>query len=259
MYGLGQYYPQASLVHSLDPRVKILAVLMLSIIILQVGITGLAAATGLILLAAIAARLHMRTWFRTLRPVIPFFICLFILYIFFTPGRPLPGFPLGPIAMTFEGLFTGLVQTGKFALLILAAALLTMTTTQLDLTIGLERMLRPVKIVGLSSHEIALMISLALRFLPMLEEEMNTIKESQLARGADFNAGSIGQKMRFINYLAVPLVVSTFRRCDDLIDAMESRGYQPGSRTYLRELTFRPLDYGLLTALAAALITAIWL
>lgn len=232
---------------------------MLSIIILQVRITGLAAVTGLILAAALLARIPMRTWLRTLRPVMPFFICMFLLYIFLTPGRPLPGFPLGPVTMTFEGLVTGLVQIGKFVLLILAAALLTMTTTQLDITIGLERLLRPVKLVGLSSHEIALMISLALRFLPMLEEEMNNIKESQLARGADFNSGSIGQKMRFINHLAVPLAVNIFRRCDDLIDAMESRGYQQGSRTYLRELRFKALDYGLLTALAVALITAICL
>ena len=249
MYSLGQYVYRESPVHSRDPRVKIVAVTSLSIVILQVNAVGLAVVTGMTLAVSQLARIPLRTMVRSLRPVLPFFFGLFLLYIFFTPGRPLPWFPIGPVQISYQGLYLGIIQVGKFLLLVLAASLLTMTTPQSEITMGLERLLRPIRFIGISSHNIAMMVSLALRFIPALVDEMNSISEAQLARGANFNPRCISGKIRAISYLAWPLTVNIFRRCDELVDAMEARGYQPGPRTYLRELVLTRADYCLIGAL----------
>ncbi len=257
MYNLGQYVPRESLVHTRDPRVKIIAVIALSIIILQVNAIGLLVATGLVLAVAQLARIPLSALLRTLRPVLPFFLGLFLLYIFFTPGSPLPGFPIGPVQISCQGLYLGLFQVGKFLLLVLAASILTMTTPAAEITIGLERLLRPLKYVGLSSHDIAMMVSLALRFIPALVDEMNGISEAQLARGANFNPRRMSGKIRAISYLAAPLSINIFRRCDELVDAMEARGYQPGHRTYLRELVLTHADYCLIGTLIIVVIVVL--
>lgn len=246
MYKLGQYVYVASPVHSLDPRVKLIAVIALSIIILHVSFVGLVVASVTTLAISLFARLPLGSVQKTLHPVLPFFFCLFVLYIFFTPGRPLPPFPIGPILISYEGLNLGILQVWKFLLLVMAASILTMTTTQSEITMGLERLLRPIRITGISSHDIAMLISLALRFMPTLFDEMNNISQAQLARGANFNPRSLSGKVRAISSLAVPLAVNIFRRCDELVDAMEARGYQQGPRTYLRELVLSRRDYCLI-------------
>ncbi len=248
MYNLGQYVHRESPVHSRDPRIKIIAVISLSIIILQVNTTGVLVATGLVIAVSQLAQIPLGSLLRNLRPVLPFFLCLFLLYIFFTPGRPLPFFPIGPVQISYEGLYIGIIQVGKFLLLVLAASILTMTTPQTEIAIGLERLLRPLKIIGISSHDVAMMISLALRFMPTLVDEMNSISEAQLARGANFNPRRMSGKIRAISYLAAPLSINIFRRCDELVDAMEARGYQQGERTYLRELVLTHADYCLIGA-----------
>jgi biotin transport system permease protein/energy-coupling factor transport system permease protein len=124
---------------------------------------------------------------------------------------------------------------------------------------GLERLLRPLSLIGISSHDLALMVSLALRFLPTLQEEMNRISEAQLARGADFKRRRLGGKIRSITHLTVPLLVNIFRRCDELVDAMEARGYHRGPRTYLRELALARVDYLVIgAAIMAVLATIAW-
>jgi energy-coupling factor transporter transmembrane protein EcfT len=257
MYNLGQYVGRESLVHRLDPRIKIIALMALSIVILQVKDLGLLVAAALIMGASKLARLPGGALVRSLRPVLPFFFCLFLLYIFFTPGRLLPGFPMGPLRISYQGLNLGIIQVGKFLLLVLAASLLTMATTLSEITTGLERLLRPLKIVGISSHNVAMMVSLALRFVPVLGEEMKGISEAQLARGANFNPRRLGGKIRAIGYLAAPLAINIFRRCDDLVEAMEARGYQPGPRTYLREQALTRTDYGILGALLVMVFTVL--
>lgn len=257
MYNLGQYVPRESSVHSRDPRVKIIAVIALSIIILQVNAIGLLIAAGMVIAVSQLARIPVGTLLRTLRPVLPFFFGLFLLYIFFTPGRQLPWFPIGPIQISFEGLYLGILQVGKFLLLVLAASILTMTTSPSEITIGLERLLRPLRIIGVSSHDVAMMVSLALRFVPTLVDEMNGISEAQLARGANFNPRRLSGKIRSISYLAAPLSVNIFRRCDELVDAMEARGYQQGHRTYLRELVLTSADYSLIGAFIAVVIAVL--
>lgn len=259
MYNLGQYVPGESLVHSRDPRVKIIAVIALSIITLQVNAIGLFIAAGIVIAVAQLARISTGALLKTLRPVLPFFFGLFLLYIFFTPGRPLPWFPVGPVQISYEGLYLGILQVGKFLLLVLAASILTMTTPPAEITIGLERLLRPLRIIGISSHNVAMMVSLALRFIPTLAQEMNGIREAQLARGANFNPSSLKGKIRAISYLAAPLSVNIFRRSDELADAMEARGYQSGHRTYLRELVLTSTDYCLISAFVAGVIAVfVW-
>lgn len=259
MYKLGQYVFLESPVHSLDPRVKLIAVIALSIIILHVNFVGLLVVSALALSISLLARLSLRSVLRTLQPVLPFFFFLFLLYIFFTPGRPLPPFPIGPVQISFEGLSLGILQVWKFLLLVVAASILTMTTTQSEITMGLERLLRPIKITGISSHDIAMLISLALRFMPTLLDELNSISQAQLARGADFNPRRMSGKIRAVSYLAVPLAVNIFRRCDELVDAMEARGYQQGNRTYLRELILSPMDYCLMIVIIGSMITVLLL
>jgi len=248
MYKLGEYVAWESPVHRRDPRVKIIGVIALSIIILQVNYIGLFVASGMAIAISLMARIPLRSLLSTLRPVLPFFFCLFLMYLFFTPGRPLPGFPIGPVQISCQGLCIGLIQVWKFMLLVAAASILTMTTPQSEITIGLERLLRPIKITGLSSHDIAMMVSLALRFIPTLLDEMNSIREAQLARGANFTPHRIGGRLKAIIHLAAPLSLSIFRRCDELVDAMEARGYHQGARTYLRDLVLTRVDTCLITA-----------
>ncbi|KUG03419.1 hypothetical protein ASZ90_019207 [hydrocarbon metagenome] len=243
MYNLGQYVAIQSPVHSRDPRTKIITVIAFSIIIIQVNSIGLLVAASMVIAVSQLAHLTPGSLLKTLYPVLPFFLGLFLLYVFFTPGSPLPCFPIGPVHITYQGLYLGISQVGKFLLLVLAASVLTMTTTQSDITKGLERLLRPIRIIGISSHNIAMMVSLALRFVPALVDEMNSISEAQLARCANFNPHRLSGKIRAISYLAAPLSINIFRRCDELVDAMEARGYQQGSRTYLRELALDHTDY----------------
>jgi len=257
MYKLGQYVYVESPVHSLDPRVKLIAVIALSIIIFQVNTVGLLVVSVMVLAISVLARLSLRSVLKTVHSVLPFFSFLFLLYIFFTPGRPLPPFPIGPVQISYEGLNLGILQVWKFLLLVVAASILTMTTMQSEITMGLERLLRPIRITGISSHDIAMLVSLALRFMPTLLDEMNSVSQAQLARGANFNPRRIGGKIRAISYLAVPLAVNVFRRCDELVDAMEARGYQQGNRTYLRELVLTRNEYCLIAGIIALLIVVV--
>lgn len=243
MYKLGQYVPRESFVHQLDPRIKIITVIALSIMILKMNTIDLLVVSGMCIAISLLSHIKLGSLVKTLRPVMPFFFCLFLLYLFFTPGKPIPPFPIGPVQISYAGLNLGFLQIGKFILLVLAASLLTMTTTASQITSGLERLLRPLKMIGISSHNIAMLMSLALRFLPTLLDQMKQISEAQLSRGAPFNPRRLMGKIRAISYLTIPLLINMFRQSDQLVDAMEARGYQPGPRTYLQERTLTRNDY----------------
>ncbi|MEA4925534.1 MAG: energy-coupling factor transporter transmembrane component T [Syntrophomonadaceae bacterium] len=256
MYSLGQYIPRESPVHNRDPRVKIIGVLGLSIIIFKVSGAGLIGAAAIVALAAFLAGIPTARLLKTLRPVLPLFSILFLLYIFFTPGKPLPVFPIGPVQISYEGLNLGIIQAGRFILLVLAASLLTMTTSPAHMVIGLERLLQPLKITGISPQDVALMVSMALRFIPLLDGELEHIKTAQLARGANLNPRRLSAKIRAIGCLAAPLSMNVFRRCDGLIEAMEARGYRQGPRTHLYELVMTRTDYAVIGAFIIILVTA---
>jgi energy-coupling factor transporter transmembrane protein EcfT len=155
--------------------------------------------------------------------------------------------------VTYEGLGLGAAVTWQFVALVVSAAVLTMTTAPSELVGGFERLLRPFNRLGVPSHDIAIMVSVALRFVPTLLEEVERMKEAQAARGADFAGGGLIRRLRKMATLVIPLILCTFRRADELALAMEGRGYHRGPRTYLRELKFTRADYAALLAVTAFL------
>ncbi|MCX5834188.1 MAG: energy-coupling factor transporter transmembrane protein EcfT [Deltaproteobacteria bacterium] len=240
MFHLGQYIPRPSVVHRLDPRVKILATLMLSMTILRADPAKAAVLSVFLVGGAWLSRLSWRDVATALRPLVFFFCFLFLLHLFFTDGRPL--FAAFPV-VTVEGLSRGLITTWQFMALVVCAALLTMTTTPSELISGIERLLRPLRAIRISSHDLAIMVSLALRFVPTLLLEFHRLREAQLSRGADFREGTVVERLRKVSSLASVLVIQTFQRADELVQAMEGRGYERGPRTYLRELKMGYADY----------------
>ncbi len=242
MYNLGQYLPADSPIHRLDPRIKIMSVVALSVMILRAHGFEPALISLFLAAAAFAGRVKPRHVIDALRPL-AFFLCvLFFLHLFFTAGRPLLEIPPG-ITVTFEGLHRGFLTTWQFAALVTGASILTLTTSPSGLISGLERLLRPFSRLGIPSHDIAVMISLALRFVPTLLEESERVRKAQLARGADFKKGNIIKRLKTVSSLVVPLALGSLRRAEELARAMEGRGYERGPRTYLRELRLEPSDY----------------
>jgi len=240
---IGQYIPGDSRIHRLDPRIKIGSTLTLSIFILRGG-TFCGAVISAFLLALIPlSGLDVKSVVRAFRPVLIFFALLFCVHLFFTDGSPVPPFPPWRVTVTYEGLFKGAITTWQFALLILSASILTMTTLPTDLVSGIERLLRPFKRIGVPSHDLAMMVSIALRFVPTFLEEIDRIKVAQMARGASFKTGPIVRRTRAAISLLPPLIVRTVHRADELVIAMEARGYRRGPRTYMRELAMRRADY----------------
>ena len=250
---LGRYVPGNSAVHRLDPRVKICAAAAFSLVALRSGFPGEALLGGFLAAAALFSRISFFRLLRTLRPAAFFFALLFCLHLFFTEGRPVPPFPLGPVRVTYEGFRQGALLTGQFVLLVLAASLLGMTTSPADLAGGLEKLLSPLRRLGVPVHDLALMVSLALRFVPTLLEEAQKIKEAQLARGADWQTGGLARKTKAAAALALPLASGALRRAEELAAALEARGYAGGPRTGLKELRLARPDY------AALAVTALFL
>ncbi|MCF8143472.1 MAG: energy-coupling factor transporter transmembrane protein EcfT [Deltaproteobacteria bacterium] len=240
---IGQYIPGDSLIHRLDPRVKIASTIALSILILRGGVpTAALVSTFLIVLVALS-RLGITAVAKAFRPVLAFFALLFFVHLFFTEGTPIPPFPPWAVTPTYEGLYRGIITTWQFALLILSASLLTLATLPTELVSGIERLLRPLQRLGVPSHDLAMMVSIALRFVPTFLEEIDRIKTAQMARGASFGSGPVLRRALAALSLLLPLVLSAFRRADELVTAMEARGYRRGPRTYMRGLTMRRADY----------------
>ena len=251
MYTLGQYIPGNSFIHRLDPRVKILSLLILSVAMLSVEGREAILLTLLILWVFYLCGLSARRLILALKPVFPVLVLLFLMHALFSEGEPLLAFLP---AVTYEGLYRGGLVVWQFTALVTAGAILTMTTSSSELVSGIERLLRPLQFLRISSHDIATMVSVALRFVPALLEEVERMKEAQVARGADFGSGSPVRRLRKTASLVIPLILSTFRRADELALAMEGRGYHRGPRTYLRELKFTRADYAALLAVTVFLV-----
>lgn len=240
---IGQYIPGESMIHRLDPRVKIGSTVALSILILKGGsLNGVLISAFLIALVPLS-RLGVSDMTKALRPVLFFFALLFFLHLLSTDGTPIPPFPSWCVTVTYEGLYRGAMTTWQFILLILSASILTMTTSPTELVSGIERLLRPLNVLGVPSHDLAIMISVALRFVPTFLEEIDRIKAAQMARGANFRTGPFVRRTRAVISLLLPLVLRAFRRADELVLAMEARGYKRGPRTYMKELCMTRADY----------------
>jgi energy-coupling factor transporter transmembrane protein EcfT len=254
MIRLGQYLPGDTIIHRLDPRVKIVSVVALSLIIFGATPAEILLISVFLAAVVVTTRMTPAQVLGTLRPVVFFMAMIFLVHLFFTEGRPLITLAPLPIRITREGLVRGLYVTWQFAGLVLGAAVLTLTTPPSDLVGGIERLLRPLSRVGIPSQDLAVMIAMALRFMPMLLEEYDRLRMAQMARGADFTTGGLALRTRAVTALAIPLLLSAFRRADELVVAMEARGYRRGPRTTLRELTFSGRDLGAFAVMIALII-----
>ena len=238
---LGQYFPGESVVHKLDPRTKLILVVVFIIALFQAtGWISYAFVTLLTALCLKVSSVKARNIFKGLKPMLFIIVLTAVLNIFYTTGRPiLPGWPI-----TWEGIERAIQMILRICLLITGTFLLTYTTSPISLTDGLERLMNPLKKLRLPVHEMTIMMSMALRFIPTLIEETDKIMSAQKARGADFETGSLMDRAKAMLPILVPLFVSAFRRADELAVAMESRCYHGGEgRTRMKQLKFAPRDF----------------
>ncbi|MDR3592175.1 MAG: energy-coupling factor transporter transmembrane component T [Negativicutes bacterium] len=248
---LGQYFPGSSFVHRLDPRTKLLGTL---IFIGSIFLAESYPAYGVLCLYAVlaiaTARIPPRMVFRSLRPLWVIIVLTMLIHLFSTPGTVL--YRVGPLTITAEGIRQGALMTFRLVFLIVMSSLLTFTTSPIVLTDGIERLLKPFRRIGLPAHELAMMMTIALRFIPTLLEETDRIMKAQMARGADFAQGNILRRAKSMVPLLVPLFISAFRRADELAVAMEARCYRGGeNRTRMKELHFSPRDLAAAAAILA--------
>lgn len=240
---IGQFYPAQSIVHRLDPRTKInMTMLFIVSLFINQGFTtyGLA---FLALISVIAiTTIPVKFMLKGLKSVIIIILLTVGLNLFLTPGEVVL-INFGFVTITYEGLRIAFFMGIRLMMLIVGSSLLTLTTSPITLTDGIETLLKPLEKIRVPSHEIAMMMTIALRFIPILLEETDKIMKAQMARGADFESGGLIKKARNMVPLLVPLFISSFRRADDLALAMEARCYRGGDgRTRMKQLKYERID-----------------
>jgi len=240
---IGQYYPVSSLVHKLDPRTKILITFIY--IISLFFITYLPGYAFVVLfLYAVISLSHVPLHFilKGLKGIAFILLFTLVLNVFFTPGGKVY-YEWGIINITELGVKTAVMMGTRLILLIVGSSLLTLTTSPIELTDGIESLLNPFRKIGIPAHEIAMMMSIALRFIPILLEETDKIMKAQMARGADFETGNIIKRAKSMIPIMVPLFISAFRRAEELAMAMEARCYRGGvGRTRMNKLQYNKQD-----------------
>jgi energy-coupling factor transport system permease protein len=253
---IAQYYPRPSLIHRLDPRCKVVAVTVLVIgLFLRssfagLAVYGLAAATGLLL-----SGVPLGWVARGLRPVAWLLVLTFVVQLLFAPGRAF--YTFGPLHLSARGLAIAGYLSLRLVVLVVASLLLTLTTPPIALTDALAWLGRPLRRLRVPTEELALMVTIALRFIPTLLQEIDTIMKAQRARGASFNRGGPLRRARALVPVLVPLFILSFRRADELALAMDARCYQPGApRTHLHPLQAHRRDAVLLVAVVAVVVLA---
>ena len=255
-FAFGQYVPVDSAIHRLDPRTKILATLLALIVTFAIRdreFVGLAVLAAVLATVTLLGRIPPGYLLRGLRPVFWLLAIAVVMQVFFGESGGHPVLHRGPLVITRENLVLGAFYGSRLLLLVVATTLLMFTTSPVELTDGLERLLRPFQRVGIPAHELAMMMTIALRFIPTLIEETDKIMKAQMARGAEFSRGSLARRARAFVPLLVPLFVSAFRRADALALAMEARCYRGGeNRTRMKELRIGVLDYVALTLMILA-------
>lgn len=233
---IGQYFPGKSVVHRLDPRFKIIITgVFIAMLFSADGFIAISVGLVFLLMSFLMSKIPFKLMLKSLKPIIPIIIFTSVLNIFFLDGVVL--FKLGFIKITEEGLSTSAFMIIRIIALIMGSSLLTYTTSPITLTDAIERLLSPLKRIKLPVHELAMMMTIALRFIPTLIEETDKIMSAQKARGADMESGSLLQRAKALTPILIPLFVSAFRRAEELAVAMECRCYQGGDgRTRLRQL-----------------------
>ena len=240
---IGQHYPVESPVHDLDPRLKIIItfIFIISLFLIE-KFSGYLIVIAFLAVAITLSKVPIKFVIRGLRPILMIITITFIINLLMTPGRVI--FSLGFIKVTEEGLKQAGFMAIRLTLLIMGTSLLTLTTSPIILTDGIESLLKPFKRFGLPAHELAMMMTIALRFIPTLMEETEKIMKAQKSRGADFESGNIMSRAKNLVPLLVPLFISAFRRADELAMAMEARCYRGGeNRTRMRQMKIQQVDY----------------
>lgn len=240
---LGQYYQTESVIHKLDPRVK-LGGTLLYIISLFFFKNFIAYAIAALFLAVVIklSKVPFKFMVKGMKAILFLLIITVMFNLFLTPGTPLV--TIWKLTITQEGLSMALTMIIRLTLLIIGSSVMTLTTTPNNLTDGMEKMLRPLKVFKVPVHEVAMMMSIALRFIPILLEETDKIMKAQLARGADFENGNLIKRAKAMVPILVPLFISAFRRANDLAMAMEARCYRGGDgRTKMKPLIYQKRDY----------------
>ena len=253
---LGQYFPGDTPAHRLDPRTKIVLVVLYIVALFQAkNLLTYALVAVTFVTCARVSKVGARALLKGLKPVVIIVLFTGFLNLFFTPGETL--FELGFLRLTDAGIYNALRMVVRIMLLIMGTFLLTYTTSPIALTDALERMLNPLKKLHVPVHELAMVMSIALRFIPTLIEETDKIISAQKARGADFETGNLFHRAKALVPILVPLFISAFRRADELATAMECRCYRGGSgRTKLKQLRFQLRDI-LTFALGAAVLAVV--
>lgn len=240
---LGQYYPAESPLHRMDARVKILLTFAYIVMLFLVkGIPTMLLVAFLVFLLIKMSKVPFKFIFRGLKAIFFIITLTVVLNMFMLPGRTLVEF--GIFKITYEGLYMAIFVGIRLVLLMFGSSLLTLTTKPLNLTDGIESILKPLEKIGVPAHELAMMMSIALRFIPTLLEETDKIMKAQMARGADFESGNIFKRAKAIIPLLVPLFVSAFRIARELAMAMEARCYRGGeNRTRMNHSVISKIDY----------------
>lgn len=241
---IGQYYPTNSVIHRLDPRVKIVCTLayLISLFLFK-SVLGYAICTIFLIAVIRTSKVPFKFITKGLKPIILLLMMTTIFNLFFTSSGKIL-LSIGFIKITEDGLRASVYMVLRLVYLIIGSSIMTLTTTPNELTDGIERLLRPLNKIKVPVHEIAMMMSIALRFIPILLEETDKIMKAQIARGADLESGNIIQKAKSMIPILVPLFVSAFRRANDLAMAMEARCYRGGDgRTKMKPLVYKKRDY----------------
>lgn len=233
---IGQYFPGDTIIHRLDPRIKIIIISLFIMSLFFVNsFIPYVFILGFILMVIKISGIPIKYILKGLKPLFFIILITFAINIFLTKGEIL--FKIGPLSVTKEGLYFAFFMGLRLVFLITGTSLLTLTTSPIALTDGIENLLNPFKRIGVPAHELAMMMTIALRFIPTLLEETDKIMKAQMARGADFESGNILRRAKNLVPLLVPLFINAFRRADELATAMEARCYRGGdNRTRLNEL-----------------------
>lgn len=254
----GRYVPGDSILHKMDPRSKLIIIFLFVIVVFianNVLTYGVLAAYTLLMVGL--SKIPPRFLYGGLKPVLLLVLFTFLLHIFMTKEGDII-FELGWLKVYEEGLRQGIFISLRFLLLILITSLLTLTTTPIEITDGLETLLNPLKKFKFPVHELALMMSISLRFIPTLMQETDKIMKAQTARGVEYNSGPVKERIKAIVPLLIPLFISSFKRAEELAVAMEARGYQGGEgRTKYRQLTWGMADTAMILFLVVVTILLI--
>lgn len=254
---IGQYYPADSVIHKLDPRVKIVCTLLYLVsLFLYNSLLGYIVGIAFLGFCVKLAKVPFKYMTKGLKPILMLLMITVCFNLFLTPGGATL-FAVGPLKVTEKGLTTAVYMAIRLVFLIMGSSLMTLTTTPNQLTDGIEKLLKPLNIIKVPVHEIAMMMSIALRFIPILLEETDKIMKAQIARGADLENGKLIQRVKAMVPIFVPLFVSAFRRANDLAMAMEARCYRGGDgRTKMKPLVYDKRDFVAYTVMIVYVVLA---